>query len=147
YRFVAYKWLWAQIKWKIPEDYGFADDYLGWIQCRIAIRAIAALCSQKGIGQPVLVIFPYFSPGKWNTDNYPLTEVYKKVKKAARKAGMHVLDLTPIFLSADRDLKEFWALPLDFHPNEEAHLIAAASIENFLIKNRILDSRINGKDF
>ena len=141
YNFLEYKYLWLQIKMKLPPNYYVRDDYDGWMQCKYALSSISDLCVKTGIDKPLLVIFPGFIKGVWRESNFPERETHSKVAEYARGCGMYVLDLLPVYLSYNRNLREFWALPLDFHPNKEAHAIAAEEIARFIISNNLIGKR------
>jgi len=73
----------------------------------------------------VVTIFPLF--GNPLDERYPFTEIHAKVAAAGSAAGATVVDLLPAY----RGLR--WEVlvvngPLDEHPNEIAHRIAADTL-------------------
>ena len=76
-------------------------------------------CSAKGIAFS-LVVWPLF----YQLDAYPLTEVHEIIEAVAQQAGIHYVDLLPVF--AGKDAEDYWVHPTDFHPNSRAHAEAAA---------------------
>lgn len=78
-----------------------------------------------------LVIFPILF--ELNEDKYPFAPAHKMVRNIAKKNGFRVLDLFPVFEGEiDRDL---WVHPIDQHPNEKAHGLAAGRVSEFLAEN------------
>ncbi len=142
YAFLNDKYRMLQYIYKIPLNHGFKDEYPGWIQCQQALRYMTAFCVQHNLGRPVMVVFPFFIPGRWNAQNFPERVAHEKIAEAAARFGFYVLDLLPLYLDTGRNLRSFWALPLDQHPNEEAHAMAAAALEEFLVAYNIIEPRL-----
>jgi hypothetical protein len=99
----------------------YADDAPGWRAARQALKAMGALCRERGVPL-VVAIFPLF--GNPLDERYPFPEIHRKVADAAGEAGAKVIDLLPAY----RGLR--WELLVvdgaaDEHPNEIAHRIAA----------------------
>ena len=102
----------------------YADGAPGWVAGRKALKAMGALCRERGVPF-VVAIFPLF--GNPMDDRYPFAEIHAKVSEAATEAGAKVVDLLPAY----RGLR--WELLVvdgvdDEHPNEIAHRIAAGVI-------------------
>jgi hypothetical protein len=142
YAFLNDKYRMLQYKYKIPLNHGFKDDYPGWIQCQQALRYMTAFCIQKNLGRPVMMVFPFFIPGQWNAHNFPERIAHEKIREAATQSGFYVLDLLPLYLDTGRNLRSFWALPLNQHPDKEAHAMAAAALEEFLVAQNIIEPRL-----
>ena len=70
----------------------------------------------------LLVVWPYFT----STDPYPFEAVHRDLKTVAEKAGVDFIDLTDAYQGLE--LKELMVNPIDPHPNEKAHAIAADRI-------------------
>lgn len=81
-------------------------------------------------GKMILVIFPELF--RLN-DNYPFQEIHDKVAAEARRQGILVLDLLPVFQPYQAE--DLWVHPTDHHPNEVAHDIAAQALFDFIEKN------------
>ncbi|HTY45531.1 MAG TPA: SGNH/GDSL hydrolase family protein [Patescibacteria group bacterium] len=142
YAFLNEKYRMLQYIYKIPLNHGFKDDYHGWIQCQQALSYMTAFCMQHDLGRPVMMIFPFFIPGKWNIRNFPERIAHEKIRQAATQSGFYVMDLLPLYLSTGRNLRSFWALPLNQHPSAEAHAMAAAALEEFLVSCGIIEPRL-----
>lgn len=87
------------------------------------------------------VIFPGFPEGKWNKDNigeFPFYDIYKKVFSLMKSSAIPVFDLLPLYISQGRDFKEWRVTPLDGHPGEAAHALAAEGIADFIVRNKIV---------
>jgi hypothetical protein len=79
----------------------------------------------------LVVVFPMFI----DTDgNYPLRKCHEAVVQELRRRGVEVLDLLPIY--GKTPPKELWVHPLDRHPNDVAHRMAAAAIASTLAPKR-----------
>ncbi|MFM7143047.1 MAG: SGNH/GDSL hydrolase family protein [Alphaproteobacteria bacterium] len=97
-----------------------------WRAAQANLRTIrdeaAALGARTG-----LVVFPIladFGPG------YPFREVCDRIEAAGVEAGLPTLDLLPAFRG--EDAAALWVSPLNQHPNERGHEIAAQAILPFL---------------
>ncbi len=74
----------------------------------------------------VILLFPLL----YDFEKYPFAEVHAKTRNLCQKEGIPFLDLLPAFsLRQDREL---WAHPMDHHPNELGHRIAADQLFRFL---------------
>jgi len=112
----------------------FDDDDPGWIQAQETIRAIADEGSRRRV--PVIfMLFPEFFPGEWTPENYPLRDDYAKAGRVAARAGMHVLDLIPVFAAQGGDWHRWWASSYDGHPDPSAHEIAAEALAAFMLSS------------
>ena len=110
----------------------YAEGQVGWEQMKAALVEVADSAEVRGT--PVLVVlFPFFYPGRWTPDTYPLGEVNEKITHAVEAAGLPLLDLTREFASSGRDGREWWAAPYDAHPNRGAHDLAARAIHRRLV--------------
>lgn len=86
-------------------------------------------------GKLAVVIFPLL----YKFDEYPFAEIHVRLKSFFESEGIAYLDLLPAF-SKFRD-SDLWVHPLDHHPNEKAHAIAAGEIGNFLLGRNLLDKK------
>jgi len=103
---------------------GYAADAPGWVAGQEALRDMARRCRDRQVPF-VVTIFPLFANPL--DERYPFTEIHAKVAAASSAAGAMVVDLLPAY----RGLR--WELlvvngPLDEHPNEIAHRIAADTL-------------------
>lgn len=119
--------LWPPVKWQDMYD----ENFLGWRDFRRALVEIGNLAAGQG-SPAVLVIFPNFLDGTWTEQDYPYRDVYAKVERAAREAGLEVLNLLPSFVREGRDFREWKVHPSDGHPGIEAHALAADAVRAFL---------------
>ena len=102
----------------------YADSAPGWVAGRKALKAMGALCRERGVPF-VVAIFPLF--GNPLDDSYPFAEIHAKVAQAAGEAGAKVVDLLPAYRGLRWDLLVVDGVD-DEHPNEIAHRIAAGVI-------------------
>lgn len=87
---------------------------------------------QKAVGKRFCVaIFPLFVDV---ARDYPFREVHEKLAAELHKRDVEVIDLLPIFQSA---VGELTVHPIDQHPNEVAHRLAAKAIADFLCRDRL----------
>ena len=106
----------------------YAAQARGWGQLRSALREMGDSSSARSV-PIVLVLFPALLPGRWTTSDYPLREFYSQVGDEAKRAGFHVVDLIPEFVTrSDDDWRTWWATPYDSHPGPAAHAVVAAAI-------------------
>lgn len=120
----------------------YEENYDGWRACRAALRDMAAACRQRQV-RMVLMLFPFFVPGRLDEASYPYLEIHRKVMAAAEQAGIPALDLQPLFARFNRDGSSWWALPNDAHPNVEAHRLAGEALAGKLRELNWLPSPAN----
>jgi hypothetical protein len=87
------------------------------------LAAIAAVPNCRS----VLVLYPLLEGIE---SDYPLADVHAYVAEAAKRAGLPVLDLAPVFRG--QKSSDLWVHPVDHHPNGRAHELAAKSIVEWL---------------
>jgi len=92
-----------------------------------ALEDIDATVSVQG-GRLVVALFPLL----YDFENYPFSEIHKKIEMFCMEKGILLLDLLPAF--STRRAEDLWAHPTDHHPNETGHKIAADEILKFLLK-------------
>jgi len=115
----------------------FAPNAPGWLWEQRMFREMGDSAARNG--KPILlVLYPYLFPGRWTMATYPQKEIHDMVAAAARKAGLEVLDLLPAFLSAGKDLKDWWGTAFDSHPGGAAQLLAARAIANYIQEHGLL---------
>lgn len=92
-----------------------------------AIAEMRQLQAQSG-KRFLVVIFPLFV----DTDsNYPFADLHRIVAERLKAMNVDYLDLLPVYQKYRA--KDLWVHPLDRHPNEIAHRIAADAISEFLV--------------
>ncbi len=101
----------------------YRDGEPGWEATKTALRELAALCRERGIGLRV-VLLPEFH----ELVDYPFEDAHEKVVRVLREENVPVLDLAPAFAD-QRDTHSLWVSLDDAHPNAKAHrLIAERSL-------------------
>lgn len=83
--------------------------------------------SERSGARFALVVFPMLFGLE---GDYPLEAVCDTIEAFARRNHIPVLSLLPAF--RHRHAPDLWVSPLDQHPNEEAHRIAAEAMAPFL---------------
>lgn len=99
----------------------YQDSDPGWQQARRSLKAIGALCRERGVPW-IVAVFPLF--GNPIDERYPFAEVHARVAQAAAESGARVVDLLPSYRGLRPEVLVVNG-PLDEHPNEIAHRIAA----------------------
>jgi hypothetical protein len=79
----------------------------------------------------VVILFPML----YSFGNYPLAGVHRKMGDFCNRESIPMLDLLPAF--SEREAKDLWVHPMDHHPNEVAHRIAAEQIRRFLVEQKM----------
>jgi hypothetical protein len=105
---------------------GYEEDNPGWQAVKSALKEFASLCRERGI-VPVLAVHPVLIR---LDDDYPFAELHRKVVDFAAGLGINAVDLFPAF--AGRNAEELWVHPVDQHPNETAHRLAAEFFFDYL---------------
>jgi hypothetical protein len=118
--------LWARLnKLRQPErTYDYAS-------CVRELLRLNESCRQRG-ARLAVVVFRQASSGPWQL----LTDV---VNEGVQGTDIPVLDLGPALLR-DHSSEELLVHPIDRHPNEVAHRLAAEEIERFLRSQGLLPS-------
>lgn len=97
-----------------------------WEEARGRIPRLREMADHDGF-EIVALIFPLL----YKLDGgYPLEREHEEVRTAFADAGIEVLDLLDTYRS--HRAPELWAHPVDHHPNELAHAIAAERLARFL---------------
>lgn len=112
----------------------YNTEYSGWQKLRNAM--VDWQNTSKSHEIPFLsVIFPLFS----DVDRYPFDWVHLQLREMLRVEGIDTLDLLETFrgLSPER----LQVIPsVDAHPNEIAHCLAAETIFQYLLANKLVDA-------
>ena len=104
----------------------YREDSVRWKRCRQALIDMKTMCRDRNITMMV-VIFPYF----YSLDkNYPFTAIHDTIRQHCESNGILVLDLLPAYKSFKGP--ELWVHPIDQHPNEIAHGIAAETVADYV---------------
>jgi lysophospholipase L1-like esterase len=102
-----------------------------WRSVESAFAGMRRLTAPRGV--PVLlVIFPWSLESSWA--DYPYGDLHEQVADAARRHGLEVLDLLPVF--ARYDPMSVRAAPGDPHPSELGHHLCAFAIRDWIVANR-----------
>lgn len=132
----AWRWLRDRADRQLVSDLysrEIVQAYLGdevqtaeWTIAKANLRTIRdeALALGARVGLVVFPILAAFGP------DYPFREVCDLVEEAGIAAGLPTLDLLPAFRG--EDASSLWVSPLDQHPNERGHEIAAEAILPFV---------------
>ena len=119
----------------------YEDNFYGWKECQQALQEIAASAAKKEV-KTVCIVMPLFVPGKHTPQNYPYQEIHRKIASKAKEQGFYTLDLLDPFIAQGKDFREWHALKLDRHPNQEAHRLSALWIKDYLKDEKL----IHGED-
>jgi len=112
----------------------YKDGQVGWEQAKAALREIGD--SSRARRTPVvLMIFPDLVRGEHSAGSYPYRPIVDRVFRAAQEAGLHVLDLVPIFAATGGDWRRWWAVPYESYPNSAAQAIAAQALAEYVVEN------------
>jgi len=112
---------------------GAAGDNERWKTTCDALDTIGRICAENR-ARLLVVIFPFFYR---LDDDYPFQIIHDRIAGHCRDSGIDVLDLKPFYKGYGGP--ELWVHPIDQHPNETAHRIAADAIRDHLLtllKNR-----------
>jgi hypothetical protein len=107
----------------------FVEDESKWRQSRHALDDIHRMTRARDI--PLLVsIFPFFHD---LDGDYPFQIVHDVVRTYCESQGIAVIDLRDAY----REYRgpELWVHPIDQHPNEIAHAVAAKAIVAYLAEH------------
>lgn len=107
---------------------GFDSGYPGYWRVQTALRRGKQLSEIYGFKlvvalYPVLYGFP---------DDYPFHKIHETVASFCKVENISLVDLSPAF--EHHKVSELWVHPLDQHPNERAHRLAAARFVAYLIE-------------
>lgn len=130
---LARRKIWGQIKGRayIQQSIGsFETQPEKWDQCRGAIEGIRNECRDHDV-KLLVVIFPFFIQlnGK-----YPFQVIHDRVNQLCAEEKIPCLDLRDKFPGYSGP--ELWVHPVDQHPNEIAHALAATAIAEFIIAHK-----------
>lgn len=97
---------------------------------RDSLTDIRNICDKHN-AKMLVVIYPFF----YNlSGDYPFKPIHDNVRAYCNNNGIPVLDLLSHYRGYDGP--ELWVHPVDQHPNEVAHDIAARAIHDFLLKHK-----------
>lgn len=108
------------------------SEQIAWQNSRLALAHSANLARDRKF-KLALVVWPDF----FELDgDYPFEAVHRLLTQTGAELGIPTLDLLPNFRGLD--CAKLWVHPTDHHPNDQAHAIAAAAVEQFLIREHLL---------
>lgn len=81
----------------------------------------------------VIMLFPLF----YNLNHYPFSEIHQKMEDFCKEEKIAFLDLLPHYTQFKT--KDLWVHPVDHHPNDIAHKIAAEQLYTFLTNKKLID--------
>jgi hypothetical protein len=124
------QWEWRQIHWRTlayyRDLYDPAKNAAGLAVTFAALSEMNRLQTQAG-NRFLVVIFPLLV----DTDGaYPFADIHRVLHDHLREMGIEYLDLWPVFRRMP--VQELCVHPLDRHPNELAHDLAADAIRDYL---------------
>ena len=96
-----------------------------WAEVKARMPKLREMGERDGF-RVVAVVFPLL----YRLDDYPLRSEQEDVRAAFAAAGIEVVDLLEAFRG--HEAEDLWVHPVDPHPNEVAHAIAAERIAAFL---------------
>jgi hypothetical protein len=105
---------------------GGPDQTLEWQRAQANLLQIKRQTLARG-ARFAIVIFPVLIELH---ERYPLAEVCDVVEAFCRDHDIPVLCLLPTFMH--KDAPSLWISPLDQHPNEQGHVLAADAVYGFL---------------
>jgi lysophospholipase L1-like esterase len=103
-----------------------------WGDLEAALREMASAARARGV-PIVLMLFPDFIPGMTEGAENPLRTIHDQTIEVAEAAGYSILDMTPVFIRENADMRSWWTTPYDAHPNEAAALVTAQSLADHLL--------------
>jgi hypothetical protein len=109
---------------------GAPEQMRQWERARRDLLRIRDGASRAGV-KFALVVFPVLFE---LNENYPLTDVCQTIERFGADNSIPTFSLLPAFLG--QDAASLWVSPLDQHPNEHGHALAAQALERF-VRERI----------
>ncbi|MFC1631240.1 hypothetical protein ACFL1I_05580 [Candidatus Omnitrophota bacterium] len=95
------------------------------------LNLLNRLITGKG-SKLVIVLFPLL----YDFENYYFSGIHQKLAEFCEQQDILLLDLLPAF--SEYPAEALWANPIDHHPNEIAHRLAAEEIAHFLRQHKLL---------
>lgn len=99
-----------------------------WREAQRNLVALRDRCAEEGVAF-ALVVFPILVE---LSEDYPFGDIVELVLSFADESSIPALDLLPHFRG--RSAPDLWVSPVDQHPNERAHAIAADAILPFVVE-------------
>lgn len=94
-----------------------------WDRCKQILSGLQHEVAEKDGFRFVVVLFPVL----YDLDaSYPFRDIHAKIEQACKSAGCEFIDLLKVY--EGRRAESLWVHPVDQHPNEVAHRLAAESI-------------------
>ncbi len=114
---------------------GDEQAVLQWERSKTALAEVARVCESRGYPLGV-VLFPVLFQ---LDEEHGLNAIYELIEQACRALDLPFLNLLPAFCGQDD--RSLWVSPQDAHPNAHGHALAAAPIEDFLVRHILPASR------
>lgn len=110
----------------------YREDSPAWVEMRHQLERGRTLANRGG-ARFVVALYPILHR---LDDRYPFREIHAEIGDFCASVSIPFVDLLPGFMG--REASEMWVHPVDPHPNEIAHAIAARELADFLIRRRML---------
>jgi hypothetical protein len=112
----------ASTRW-YRDMYGEANAD-GWRRTQSFIRQMDQKTRAQG-GRFMVALWPLLAVDLG--DGYPFKETHETIRRFCEASGIPFFDLRPVLAQAS-PVTSLWVHPLDRHPNEVAHRIAAETL-------------------
>ncbi len=106
----------------------WSDANPGWRRTQARIREMDRRLNRQGAR---LLVAPWPLFVGFETD-YPFAPVHETIRRFCLASGIAFHDTLPVFLG--RRSSDFWVHPIDHHPNELAHRLAAESLAPVVLR-------------
>ena len=110
--------------------HSYLDDPSRFEAMWASLQGIRDLCRERHVAL-LVAVFPFLV--QLDAD-YPFRPIHQRLVERCQRAGIPVLDLYHAFKGQRGP--ELWVHPVDQHPNETAHAIAAAAMFDHLMARR-----------
>jgi lysophospholipase L1-like esterase len=120
--FVSQQWEMSRVNWGTTAWYRdlYGEPNLeGWRRTQAQIQRMQGRLLERG-GRFLVALWPVLSS---LAGGYPLRQVHEMVGEFCQEAGIAWLDLLPVL--EGHSSVALWVHPVDTHPNERAHRLAA----------------------
>jgi len=112
----------VEFSWVDKIFQGFSDKNPGWIESKLALKAIVEMSRERN-AVVIVAIYPLLV----ELDNYAGKDAHRTVATYCRLVGVdEVVDLLEIF--QNKNGRSFWINYMDGHPNEKAHEMVSEAL-------------------
>ncbi|MFH2001266.1 MAG: SGNH/GDSL hydrolase family protein [Planctomycetota bacterium] len=108
----------------------FQENSAKWLLCKQSLEGIFRLCKKNNI-LCLVAIWPFYID---LDGDYLFQPIHDLVSELCKVEGIHVIDLREIYKEFNGP--ELWVHPMDQHPNEMAHKMAADAIADYLLSHK-----------